>query len=300
MIRAFLLRSRSLPRTRLFGVRHCAVLTRFLSADVYSTESDSAGEEDPGPSFQQGSSGPVQPGRGLEGRKLQLSYGGGVQGAGASFRTPEQEAAEDARRMRLFRGMQATVIMAMLSAAVIVTAAIIEGNAAVGCSVDAVVTRTDEFMLTIDTTLGLNGLTVRCTPSYDEYLHMWLYTSALCFASSDLLPSDLLLCLCCDDNDYFVSAVSPTVQASTFAGGITVLRNMATQGRPIVTVSVAVFAQNDFALGQLASTALIEEDTLTVTISAPESYATITISDLSGNPRAWTCRVRSSSRYIPS
>ena len=92
---------------------------------------------------------------------MQLGYGGGVQGAGASFRTPEQEAAEDARRMRLFRGLQATAMVAVLSTAVMITLAVIEENAAVGCSVDAAATRSEEFTLTVDTTLGLQTLTVR-------------------------------------------------------------------------------------------------------------------------------------------
>ena len=47
---------------------------------------------------------------------------------------------------------------------------------------------------------------------------------------------------------------------------------MATQGRPIVTVSVALFARDDAVLGQLAATASIDEDALTVTVLAPHSY----------------------------
>ena len=169
MIRAFLLAlpaPPSLPRYRCSAVSTSlgrAELTRRLprTADDYWTDSDSAGEQDAGPNSPQGSRGPLQPGQGLQGRKLQLGYGGGVQGAGASFRTPEQEAAEDARRMRLFRGMQATVVLAVLSAAVMITLAVIEENAAVSCSVGGAATRTEEITLTVDTTLGLQTLTVR-------------------------------------------------------------------------------------------------------------------------------------------
>ena len=50
------------------------------------------------------------------------------------------------------------------------------------------------------------------------------------------------------------------------------LQNMATQGRPIVTVSVALFARDDAVLGQLAATASIDEDVLTVAVLAPHSY----------------------------
>ena len=128
------------------------------TVDNCSTDSDSAGEQEIGPNSPQGGRASQS---GLEGRKLQLGYGGSIQGAGASFRTPEQEAAEDARRMRVFRGIQASVVLALLSTAVMVTLAIIEGNAAAGCSAEAAVTRADDFTLTVDTTLGLRTLTVR-------------------------------------------------------------------------------------------------------------------------------------------
>lgn len=132
--------------------------------DDYSTDSDSAGEQETKPGSPQGTSRLSHSGQGLQGRKLQLGYGGGVQGAGVSFRTPEQEAAEDARRMRLFRGMQATVVLSVLSAALMITVAIVEANAASGCSVEGAVTRTEHFELTVDTMIGLQLLSVRCKP----------------------------------------------------------------------------------------------------------------------------------------
>lgn len=161
MIRASVLRSRLLPRTCSLQSLASTVFTNraLRTVDAHSTESDSAGEQETGPD----STRPLQSGQGLEGRKLQLGYGGGMQGAGRSFRTPEQEAAEDARRMRLFRGMQATVVLVVLSTAVMVALAIIEENAAVGCAVETAVTRTEEIPLTVDTALGLRTLTVRCT-----------------------------------------------------------------------------------------------------------------------------------------
>ena len=58
-----------------------------------STESDdSADEQETTPGAPQSGGSASSPGRGLQGRKLQMGYGGGVQGGGASFRTPEQEA----------------------------------------------------------------------------------------------------------------------------------------------------------------------------------------------------------------
>ena len=96
------------------------------------------------------------------------------------------------------------------------------------------------------------------------------WTAVVCFVPA-------VLCWVCNvlTASLLLSAVARGAQASTFAGGITVLRNMATQGRPIVTVSVALFAQDDFALGELASAMQkpsIVEDALAVTISAPDSY----------------------------
>jgi hypothetical protein len=98
------------------------------------------------------------------------------------------------------------------------------------------------------------------------FMYTRLSTAALCFVPSGCC------CACAVLKTTLLSAVASGAQASTFAGGITVLRNMATQGRPIVTVSVALFARNDLALGQLAPTASIVEDALSVTISAPDSY----------------------------
>ena len=192
-----------------------------------TTESDESDEAEaemisPGSSRQRGAG--AAPGgsgkKGLEGRKLRLGLGGAPAGTGASFRTPEEEAAEDARRMRLFRGMQATVVMVVLATAVMVSLSIIEVSAASGCSVDAVLehTRVDPFTLTIDTRHGLKDIVV-----------------------------------------------------TTFAGGITVLRDTATQGLPTITVSIALFASDEGALGQLTTSAALtgaNGDRLEVSASA--------------------------------
>ena len=180
---------------------------------------------------------------GPEGRKLQLGgYGGpGPGGTGVSFRTPEQEAEEDARRMRLLRGMQATVVLGLLLAVAAAVVAVVEGSAASGCSASPAAQRSDDSTHTIDTRVGLTSVALSA-------FHGGIRVLRDTCAARPPSPARL-----------------PTLTRA--------FSRSATQGRPTVTVSVALAAATDDALAGLQTSAELVGTALTVSVvrTAPPS-----------------------------